>query len=89
MRKSFLSTLLTIPIVFESAISHLETESCCNLIGINYKGGFVIYNLLAVPTDQIDVLCHVRLITVSHPIKFQHFDYTMFREFIESGVDRR
>ncbi len=89
MRKSLLFTLLTIPIIFKSAIRHTETAFSCNFIGINFEWKFEIHNLLAALTNQINVLCDVRLVAVIHLVKFQHFYDPSLGKLVQDGVDRR
>jgi len=89
VRKSLLFTLLTIPIIFKSAIRHTETTFFCNLIGINFEWKFVIHNLLAALTNQINVLCYVRLVAVFHFVKFQHLYDPTLGKLVQDGVDRR
>jgi cobalt/nickel transport protein len=66
---------LKIPTASESkGLGSGKTDFGINLIFTkNLSKRWVFHNLLASLTNQIDVLCHICFITVSHSIKFQHY----------------
>ena len=74
-RFSFVFTAVsTVSVIFQPAVGDDKTGSSCHVILGNRERDFVIDDLPASFTDQIDVIVKIALTPVLHPIELKSFD---------------
>ena len=84
-----LPTVSAISVILQSVVGDYETSFPYHIILVNREGDFVIDDLPASFTDQIDVLVKITLAAVLHSIELKSFNDAVPGKFIDSRIGCR